>query len=204
MSGTADSRPPSDESSVSVGWRLTRANDRASAPGGAFRRGLLAFLASDLLANLLEGSPDRRDTCICEIPTCSAICDWVSPLKNRRWRIIRSRSSSTRKPGASTARSSEISYCGSSAPSDSSGSSSPSLVLPPPGRERHRAVRPAALERLDDELLLFAPDALASSGIVGERPSSTVDSSTSFESWTFSSWRPGERAPTSPCRGSGA
>src|SRR5436190_5091609 len=52
----------------------------------------------------------RRETCICEIPTCCAICDCVSPLKNRRWRIIRSRSSSTRKPGARTARSSDTSY----------------------------------------------------------------------------------------------
>ena len=34
------------------------------------------------------------------------------------------------------------------------------------------------------------PAALASSGIVGDRPSCTVCSSTIFDSWTLSSWRP--------------
>src|SRR5512133_2167670 len=52
----------------------------------------------------------NRDTCICEMPTCWAICDCVNPSKKRRWRIVRSRSSRTRNPGASTARSSDTSY----------------------------------------------------------------------------------------------
>src|SRR5436190_20214566 len=58
-------------------------------------------------------SSDRRisrETCICEMPTCCAICDWVSPSKKRRWRLLRSRSSTTRNPGASTARPSDTSY----------------------------------------------------------------------------------------------
>src|SRR5438093_764889 len=38
------------------------------------------------------------------MPTCWAICDCVNPSKKRRWRIVRSRSSRTRNPGASTAR----------------------------------------------------------------------------------------------------
>src|SRR5439155_19859278 len=52
----------------------------------------------------------RRETCICEIPTCCAICDCVKPSKKRSCRILRSRSSRALKPGASTARSSETSY----------------------------------------------------------------------------------------------
>ena len=95
-----------------------------------------------------------RETCICEMPTCWAIWDCVSPSKNRRWRIIRSRSSSTRKPrlehgpllgepisgllGADRLERVELILV--VAPADT-------------GRERDGAVRAAALERLEHLLL---------------------------------------------------
>ena len=40
-----------------------------------------------------------RDTCICEIPSSSAISVWVLPSKNRRYRILRSRSGRSRSAG---------------------------------------------------------------------------------------------------------
>src|SRR5919197_4189309 len=131
----------------------------------------------------------RRETCICEMPTCWAICDCVSPLKKRRCRILRSRSSSTRKPGASTARSSETSYWCSSVPIDSSGSSSsPSSPPPPVDSDSELYARPDSSASSTSSSSTFA--AFASSAIVGERPSCTVSCSMSRESWTFSSWSP--------------
>src|ERR671922_2718528 len=130
-----------------------------------------------------------RETCICEIPTCWAICDCVSPLKKRRWRIFRSRSSRTRKPGARTARSSETSYACSSVPIDSSGSRSASSSPPPPVEsDSELYARPDSSASSTSSSSTFA--AFASSAIVGERPSCTVSCSIRRESWTFSSWRP--------------
>src|SRR5204863_154790 len=115
----------------------------------------------------------RRETCICEMPTCWAICDCVSPSKNRRWRILRSRSSSTLNPGASTARSSDTSYWCSTSPSDSSGSSSsPSSVPPPVDSESEEYARPDS--SASSTASSSTPAAFASSGIVGERPSRTL------------------------------
>src|SRR5205823_4361608 len=71
----------------------------------------------------------RRETCICEMPTRSAICVWVSPSSNRMRRISRSRSGSAASAGSSEVRSSVRSYSSSSWPIVSIGSSSSS----PPG-----------------------------------------------------------------------
>ena len=100
----------------------------------------------------------------------------------------RSRSSSARKPGASTARSSETEYWCSSVPSDSSGSRSPSSSEPPADSESDVYARPDSSASSTSSS--STPAAFASSGIVGERPSWTVCSSTSFESCTFSSCSP--------------
>src|SRR5581483_10954793 len=132
----------------------------------------------------------RRETCICEMPTCCAICDCVRPSKKRSCRIFRSRSSSALKPGASTARSSETSYWCSSVPIDSSGSrsSSPSPPPPPDESESDEYARPDSSASSTSSSV--DPDAFASSGIVGERPSCTVSCSIRRESWTFSSCSP--------------
>ena len=130
-----------------------------------------------------------RETCICEMPICCAICDCVRPSKKRRCRIFRSRSSSTRKPGASTARSSDTSYWCSSRADRLERIELLAVLLRAAGRERERRVRAAGLERLE-HLFLLDRAAFASSGIVGERPSCTVSCSISRESCTFSSCSP--------------
>ncbi|CPB93006.1 Uncharacterised protein [Mycobacterium tuberculosis] len=45
-----------------------------------------------------------RDTCICEIPTRSAICVWVIESKNLSTKTVRSRSGNASSNGRSTSR----------------------------------------------------------------------------------------------------
>ena len=75
---------------------------------------------------LLEVRPSRswarvrassRDTCICEMPSSAAICDWVMFPKNRSSRIRRSRAGSESSSGLSDSRYSTPSSASSSAPS---------------------------------------------------------------------------------------
>src|SRR5690348_17334806 len=170
--------------------RVLLANERLAV--NAQRRAALGSgSSSDAISSRIFSSDRRirRETCICEMPTCCAICDCVSPSKKRSWRIFRSRSSSALKPGARTARSSETSYWCSSVPSDSSGSRSSSSPPPPPtDSERDVYARPDSSASSTSSS--STPAAFASSGIVGERLSCTVSCSTSRESWTFNSCRP--------------
>ena len=121
LSTIASGRRPGEPSLEAVSRRRARAAARGS--------GSSLPISSRIFSSARRIS---RDTCICEIPTCCAICDWVSPSKNRRWRIIRSRSSSTRNPGARRPGPRRPRTACSSTPSDSSGSSSPSSSRPPP------------------------------------------------------------------------
>src|SRR5919197_90976 len=131
----------------------------------------------------------RRETCICEIPTCWAICDCVNPSKKRRWRMRRSRSSSARRPGSRTARSSLTSYSCSSSPRDSSGSRS-ELSSPAAGADRESVAYAWPLSSASSTSSSSTAAAVASSAIVGERSSCTVSSSMRCERRTLSSCSP--------------
>src|SRR6266581_9507954 len=114
---------------------VLRPDERSLVDGLRQPRATFGSLSSSAAISSRIFSSERRmsrDTCICEMPTCWAICDCVNPSKKRRWRMVRSRSSRTRNPGASTARSSETSYWCSISPSVSSGSSSSPSSWPPP------------------------------------------------------------------------
>src|SRR5512133_978925 len=173
-----------------VGCRVLLADERRLV-GAHLRAAFGSASSSATISSRIFSSERRisRETCICEIPTCCAIWDCVNPSKKRRWRILRSRSSRTRKPGASTARSSETSYWCSSVPIDSSGSSSsPSSVPPPDESESDEYARPDSSASSTSSSSV--PAAFASSLIVGDRLSCTVSCSTSRDSCTFSSCRP--------------
>src|SRR5204863_9808667 len=182
---------PDGTDSVSLGpprYRLPR----LCGAGPRYYRSAVFSTASSLAISSRIFSSERRisrDTCICEIPTCCAIWDCVSPLKKRRWRIVRSRSSRTRKPGARIARSSETSYSCSSVPRDSSGSRSPSSSWPGPA-ESDSELYARPLSSASSTSSSETSAAFASSGIVGERLNWTVSSSSRRESWRFSSCRP--------------
>jgi signal transduction histidine kinase len=108
------------------------------------------------------------DTCICEIPTSTAICDWVIPAKNCSSRIRRSRSgaalSASRLSMPSNASSSAPSMSRTDGPSDS----------PPPGASRRGCCRASADSRPSNTSSLPVPIRSASSATVGDRPSCWV------------------------------
>ena len=90
----------------------------------------------------------RRETCICDTPTRSAIWVWVMPPKKRSMTIVRSRSGSLRSAGCTVSR---CSTCSSSA------SAVPRTSASAPGRrvvdehvvQRARPVGVRGLERLE-------------------------------------------------------
>lgn len=52
-----------------------------------------------------------RDTCICDMPSCSAICDCVFSSKNRSAKVVRSRSGSAKINGCKASRSTKSARC---------------------------------------------------------------------------------------------
>ena len=173
--------------------RRRRGSPRAARPSSARRDvGAAAWLSLRAAAlravGLVAASPARsrrgssrasarirRETCICEMPTCCAICDCVSPSKKRRCRMRRSRSSSSaeaRREHRAVLRDLVLVLLGA----ERLERVELAVLVGAAAGQRERACRRGPDSSASSTSSSSTPAAFASSAIVGERPSWTVSS----------------------------